>query len=99
MRQWNSIDIALSSELIGVEALRTIDRARIRLHLSDDEIASRRSELIETLNAFHLAELNRAVLDRASQPFPTTLGTLDGIHLATALLLREAEGNPDVCYA
>ena len=29
------------------------------------------------------------VLDRAAQPMPTELGTLDAIHLATALLRKE----------
>jgi len=29
------------------------------------------------------------VLERAAQPMPTELGTLDAIHLATALLWRE----------
>ncbi len=30
------------------------------------------------------------VLRRASQPFPTPLGTLDAVHLATALLWRDS---------
>jgi hypothetical protein len=29
------------------------------------------------------------VLDRAAQPLPTELGTLDAIHLATAVLWKE----------
>lgn len=32
------------------------------------------------------------MLARAAQPFPTTLGTLDAIHLSTALLWRERTG-------
>ena len=32
------------------------------------------------------------VLARAAQPLPTELGTLDAIHLATALLWREHTG-------
>jgi hypothetical protein len=32
------------------------------------------------------------VLSRAAQPFPTPLGTLDAVHLATALLWRETRG-------
>ena len=37
-------------------------------------------------------ELDATVLDRASQPMPTELGTLDAIHLATALLWKEMAG-------
>ena len=34
------------------------------------------------------------MLARASQPMPTTLGTLDAIHLATALMWSEHSGSP-----
>lgn len=39
-----------------------------------------------------VVEPTRPVLARAAQPFPTELGTLDAIHLATALLWRERAG-------
>ena len=34
-------------------------------------------------------EIDALVLDRAAQPTPTELGTLDAVHLATALLWKE----------
>jgi hypothetical protein len=34
----------------------------------------------------------RMVLDRAAQPMPTELGTLDAIHLASALLWKDTTG-------
>ncbi len=88
LREWRSIDIAVSSELARVEALRTIDRARIQLQLSDDEIAERRQGVLQTLTGFHIAHVDAAVLERAADPFPTLVRTLDAIHLATALLVR-----------
>ena len=97
LRQWSSIEIALSSELIIVEAQRTIDRARVRLRLSDGEVANRRNDVLQAMGALNLVKLNRAVLDRAAEPFPTVLGTLDAIHLATAILLRET--NADLVFA
>jgi predicted nucleic acid-binding protein len=88
LREWRSIELAISNELIRVEALRTIDRARIRLHLSDRVVAEHRADVLETLDAFHIARMDRVVLDRAAEPFPTLVGTLDAIHLATAVLAR-----------
>ena len=88
LKQWGSIDVALSSELIRVEALRSIDRARIQLQLSDAELSDRRAGILATLAGFHLARVNRRVLARAAEPFPTSLRTLDAIHLATAELAR-----------
>jgi hypothetical protein len=32
--------------------------------------------------------LNRAVLERAAEPFPTQIRTLDALHVASALLVR-----------
>jgi len=79
----------ISSELIRVECLRTVDRARLRLSLHDEEVARLRSELLEAIESFVLIELDGRVKSRASEPFPTLLGTLGAIHLASALLARE----------
>ena len=37
-------------------------------------------------------DIDAVVLERAAQPMPTELGTLDAIHLATALLWKEMMG-------
>lgn len=86
---WTRIDQAMSSELIRLEALRTIDRARITFGLADEEVARRRAAMLETLDGFGLIPVSMAVLERAAEPFPTLIGSLDAIHLATALLIRE----------
>jgi hypothetical protein len=39
-----------------------------------------------------LSLIDSIVLDRAAQPMPTELGTLDAIHLASALLWKDAMG-------
>ncbi|MCX7037611.1 MAG: hypothetical protein NT005_00455, partial [Spirochaetes bacterium] len=39
--------------------------------------------------------LGPAVKRRAAGPFPTVIGTLDAIHLASAILWEEAEPNSD----
>ena len=62
---------------------------RLRARLSDAEVATRRAAILSLIASLELVELDAAVLDRASQPMPTELGTLDAIHLATALLWKE----------
>lgn len=90
LSSWSKITRAVSSELIRLECLRTIDRARVRLGLPDEHVARYRAEILEMVEAFDLIALESGILDRASEPFPTTLGSLDAIHLASALLAREA---------
>jgi predicted nucleic acid-binding protein len=71
-----------------VECLRTLDRARLRLGLDDEEVSRRRSAVLEQLDALDLVPLQPAVLARAADPFPTSLRTLDALHLASADLVR-----------
>ncbi|MGH2794930.1 MAG: PIN domain-containing protein [Actinomycetota bacterium] len=93
LRIWPKITDAFSSELIRLECLRTIDRGRIRLGLDDRTVAKQRGAVIETIESLRLISLDRVILDRASEPFPTSLGSLDAIHLASAVLAREQLGD------
>lgn len=51
-------------------------------------MAQQRSDTFELLEAFNLVPVDPEILNRAEQPFPTLVGSLDAIHLSTALLLR-----------
>jgi len=95
LSEWRWIDRGVSSRLIAIESLRTLDRLRLRTRLADGEIARRRATILELIETLELVEIDAPVLDRATQPMPTELGTLDAIHLASALLWRDATGiNP-----
>jgi predicted nucleic acid-binding protein len=94
---WTTSDAALSSELARVESLRTIDRARISHALPDEVVAERRAAILKLLDGLRVIELDAAVLGRSAEPFPTSLGTLDAIHLSSALLAREQ--HPDLAFA
>lgn len=87
-----SYDALVSSELIAVESVRTIDRLRLQGALTVEEAAARRRAVTDWLEAIDLVLLRPLVLSRASEPLPTPLGTLDAIHLATALIWRERMG-------
>jgi uncharacterized protein len=88
LREWSRITAAMSSELVQVECLRVLDRARVTGLLSDRELARRRATTLNVLSGFELIRLNRPVLARASEPFPTMVRTLDALHLASALVVR-----------
>lgn len=92
LKEWRSISQGVASALVEVECLRTLDRLRLAEGLDDAEIALRREAVFRILEAMEVVELTRPVLARASQPLPTALGTLDAIHLATALLWKERSG-------
>ena len=99
LAQWKQIETGVASALAEVECLRTLDRLRLAEGLEDTTVALRREDLFRTLDALELVEVTRPVLERASQPMPTALGTLDAVHLATALLWREHSGAADLVLA
>lgn len=89
LREWPAIDEGVTSALTEVECLRTLDRVRLREGLSDEDVAVRREALFALFARVSVVDISRPVLERAGHPLPTSLGTLDAIHLATAQLWRE----------
>jgi predicted nucleic acid-binding protein len=87
--EWREIQQGVSSALVMTESLRTLDRLRLRANLTDVQVASRRATILALVGSLELVEVDANVLERAAQPMPTELGTLDAIHLATALLWKE----------
>ena len=94
LAEWKDVERAVASALTEVECLRTLDRLTRSGALSPDELAERRTAVYRLLEACEVVDVARPVLRRASESFPTPLGTLDAIHLATALLLRDTTGSP-----
>jgi predicted nucleic acid-binding protein len=89
LKEWGRITRAVASALVEVECLRTLDRLRILESVTDEQIATRREAIYRVLESVEVVEPTRPILARASQPMPAALGTLDAIHLATALLWGE----------
>lgn len=92
LKEWTSIDHGIASALVEVECLRTLDRLGLRSSERDEQIAIRREAIFQILLSIDVVELDRRILKRASQPLPTEIGTLDAIHLATALGWQEEAG-------
>lgn len=92
LREWRLIRTGVSSRLTEVECLRTIDRLRLEQAIDEKKLTVVREALYSVLATLEIVEVTRAVLTRASHPSPTALGTLDAIHLASALVWRERAG-------
>jgi predicted nucleic acid-binding protein len=89
LKEWSSVEEGVTSALTQVECLRTLDRLRVVERIPDEALASRREAIFGLLATLSVVDVAGAILDRAAQPLPTALGTLDAIHLATAQLWRE----------
>lgn len=90
LAEWKQVRSAVASALTEVECLRTLDRLGRAGALSEKEVAARREEVYRLLEAVEVVDIARPILRRASESFPAPLGTLDAIHLATAIAWRDA---------
>ena len=93
LQQLRAAERVCTSVLTGVECARALSRARQMGRLSRvEELAA--SQLLATAEAgWDLFAMTDAVLVRARAPLPNDpVRTLDALHLATALVLREHVG-------
>jgi predicted nucleic acid-binding protein len=90
LREWSDVHHGVTSALAEVEVLRTLDRLRFANPSLDSQVlAGRREAAFRVLEGLETIEITRVVLARAAQPLPTPLGTLDAIHLVSAMGWRE----------
>lgn len=92
LREWRLIREAVGSALVELECLRTIDRLRLVERVSEEETARRRAAVYTLIQSFELMYPTRVILDRAALPMTTAIGSLDAVHLATALVWQERTG-------
>jgi len=93
------LEPAHTSALTEVECLRTLDRLHAQRRIGADDLATRRGAVFDLLEALEVVALSAPVLRRAAEPFPTALGTLGALHLATALLWQERHPREQAPFA
>ena len=81
-----------------VECLRAVESARSRGQLTGDEAADRRRIVFAHLRRMRRLAVSLPVLRRAGEAYPLTIKSLDAIHLASALLVRDREAS-DLVFA
>ncbi len=86
LMEWPQVQRPVTSALTEVECLRTLDRRFQQRLISESDLVDRRHLILQLLERMDRIELSPPILRRAAEPFPTALGTLDALHLATACL-------------
>lgn len=87
LAEWPRIRQAYASRILLVELGRAIHRGRLAGDLDDGQVEQLQRESRSVLRSVEIVSLSERILDRAAGPAPTALGSLDAIHLATALEL------------
>ena len=89
LREWGRWTSAYSSELLGVECRRAIDRLRLEGSYDDAQVAKAIEQLARIEKTIKRIRLTRTILHAASRTMPTIVKTLDAIHLVSAVAIRD----------
>lgn len=89
---WGRWERAYTSRIWLTEAKRTVDRLRLEGRITDADVARLREEIGIIHEALYVIPVGEEILCRAGESFPTILGTLDAIHLASALTVHAVPG-------
>jgi len=80
------------SELFFIEFRRTLERLRLTNALNDAQFSEAARRFFELHPSFEVWNLTPAIKQRAAGSFPTVVGTLDALHIATALEIAAESG-------
>jgi predicted nucleic acid-binding protein len=84
-------EVVIASDLTLVECDRVLIRAAGTGQMPELEAARRRALLEKTAAHWHLLRVDRDVVERTRRPFPgEPLRTLDALHVASAIVARQA---------
>ena len=86
--EWDDLVLGVSSRLLHLECLRTIDRLWHLGELTEAELERKRLAVETLMTRLEGISTTDDILRIASQPFPTIVDSLDAIHLATAMIFR-----------
>jgi hypothetical protein len=95
---WGEWERAYSSELLGVECRRVIDRLRLEGVLDDQALAESVEQLARIEKTLTRVRLTKSIMEGASRSMPTVVKTLDAFHLVTAMGVRDRRA-PDLLFA
>jgi predicted nucleic acid-binding protein len=92
LESWGKWKQAYSSELLGVECRRAIDRLRLEGLFDDGQVADAMQQLGRIERTIKRIRLGKSIIQASSQTMPTVVKTLDAIHLASAIAIRDRRG-------
>jgi predicted nucleic acid-binding protein len=92
LAEWNEITLGVTSQITRVECYRTIDRLWLTDFFDEGDHTAKLAEVEDLLSRIDVVPLTPEILRRATESLPTPIGTLDAIHLVSAMSYRDLQG-------
>ncbi len=94
LKEFDAVTKPISSLLMKTECLRTLDRLKLIGHLVEIDYITATEEFYRACASIEFIKISMSILNRAGSSFPVALGTLDAIHLSSAIAWAERTENP-----
>jgi predicted nucleic acid-binding protein len=88
---FKKIELGISSVLLKIECLRTLDRIKFENHYSDDEYMESRALFLAAFKKISFIKLSNSIVESSCRPWGIPVKSLDAIHLASALQWKQSE--------
>jgi predicted nucleic acid-binding protein len=92
--EFSKISLGCSSRLLKVECLRTLDRLFATGQISQENFEYTLEFIYAALEHIEIIPMSESILERAGQPSNLKLGTLDAIHLFSAVYWTQERESP-----
>jgi hypothetical protein len=92
LKIWGQWQVAYSSELLGIECRRAIDRLRLLSLFDDTQVGKAIERLGQIERTIRRIRLSRSIIQAASKTMPTVIKTMDAFHLVSAVAIRDRRG-------
>jgi predicted nucleic acid-binding protein len=94
IHDWKKWEFVVTSELMRAEVYRSLDRLRVGKTLSVEQVADYLQFVANVTAGWEEVPIQHPILRKVASPYPAPLGTLDAIHLATALVWIDEHNEP-----
>ncbi|HMN66999.1 MAG TPA: type II toxin-antitoxin system VapC family toxin [Bdellovibrionales bacterium] len=91
LKEFRELARPVASLLLKAEVLRTIDRLRVSGQINEDQFVSLTAQAYEAFASIEFIRLTDTIVSGAGASLPIALGTLDAIHLVSAMIWRNSQ--------
>jgi len=91
LSEWDELHAGVSSTLLRAECFRALDQLWHRHELDENELAAKRTVVADYLSRIAIIPIDDQVIEITTRSLPSSLATLDAIHLASAMIYRDAQ--------
>lgn len=88
LKEFSELELGASSRLLKSECLRSLDRLMTVGQLSESDFIAATEYLFEAFDYLEIIPVSENIWERVSEPLGLNLGTLDAIHLFSAVAWR-----------